>query len=662
MPSILYSTTCFIKADLYRLRIYVDNQSTLEESVPSATGSLDFTATDIPIACIKPSFTRLHLQSLEDKRTIRNIPETITLNHLLNIKQTTSSPRKIHKSFSQSLQATTSINASSERTTPSLEQSQDSTRVTLSSNNSEMKFKRGQFSFRRLFPSLSTQDSEAVLLFKTTIKIDYVDVSNSIRWNTKTLELELETEELANELYANLNLCLSTLTQRPRRLLAFVNPLSGKGHARVVYDKKVLPIFQQANIAVQTIYTDRANHAQDHIINEPLDEYDGLICAGGDGMFAELCHGLLLRTARDREINIDDPQVDIIRPNLRIGIIPAGSTDAVVFGTTGLNDPVTSALQIIAGESLPIDITTVHNESGFVRFMATMLAYGFFGDIIHQSDRWRCLGPLRYDLAGFCQFVRNTSYHSELTITLSPHDSARIGHPQAATSLSSVGGTSSVAPDYQRLINSSSLSLIDECSKNKSMDTISKIVTPNVTFCSRNCVLCAEEKADPGKVHSSLQIKREGRYTTVNCLNMPCRCAKSKYGMSPFVHLGDGTFDLILVKRSWRTGFLRFLWQVANDSRTIEDLPNVEKYRVSEVLIRPINTGRKRGGNWSCDGELINGNEIQVRVHRQALNLFASGIQFAEHQKAENLKKPANIWFPCFRTKKNIKYEESNSF
>jgi ceramide kinase len=54
--------------------------------------------------------------------------------------------------------------------------------------------------------------------------------------------------------------------------------------------------------------------------------------------------------------------VNIIRPNLRIGIIPAGSTDAVVFGTTGLNDPVTSTLQIIVGESLLIDITTVKNQ------------------------------------------------------------------------------------------------------------------------------------------------------------------------------------------------------------------------------------------------------------------------------------------------------------
>ena len=76
-------------------------------------------------------------------------------------------------------------------------------------------------------------------------------------------------------------------------------------------------------------------------------------------MFAELCHGLLLRTTQEAQMNINNPQVNILRPQLRIGVIPAGSTDAVVFGTTGLNDPVTSALQIIVGESLSIDITTV---------------------------------------------------------------------------------------------------------------------------------------------------------------------------------------------------------------------------------------------------------------------------------------------------------------
>lgn len=133
-----------------------------------------------------------------------------------------------------------------------------------------------------------------------------------------------------------------------------------------MFDKKVLPIFQEANVIVDTINTQHANHAQEYVINESIDDYDGLVCVGGDGMFAELCHGLLLRTVRNEQLDIDNPRVNITRPNMRIGIIPAGSTDAVVFGTTGLNDPTTSALQIIIGESLFIDIATVSRKNNFV--------------------------------------------------------------------------------------------------------------------------------------------------------------------------------------------------------------------------------------------------------------------------------------------------------
>lgn len=131
------------------------------------------------------------------------------------------------------------------------------------------------------------------------------------------------------------------------------------GRARFVHEKKILPIFHLAGIRVETIYTERANHARDYILNEDLDRYDGLISVGGDGMFAELCHGLLSRACAESNLNIEDPKVNLVQPKMRIGIIPAGSTDAIAFGTTGLNDPVTSALQIIVGESLSIDIATV---------------------------------------------------------------------------------------------------------------------------------------------------------------------------------------------------------------------------------------------------------------------------------------------------------------
>ncbi|CAF0725979.1 unnamed protein product [Adineta steineri] len=625
MPLTLYSTTCFIKNDLYRLHIYVnDDDDDKKNSTDTQLSS--FTSTDISKESIKPSLTQIKFQLINEKKNT-NTSKIIILNQLLNVQQTKIITKKTRRNFNISTEVLNTYGT----ITPIVEQSKQTSCTTLNTQISEIVVPQTpiisrQFSFGRFFSTQSNPDDKLNPTYKSIVKINYVDISNSIRWNIKRLEVEVETEDIANELYMNLNLCLSTLTQRPQNLLVFINPFGGKGRAPYVYEKQVLPIFKESNINVKGIYTERANHAHDYILNEDLSGYDGLICVGGDGMFAELCHGLLLRTSHEAHLDIHDRQVNLIRPDLKIGVIPAGSTDAVVFGTTGLNDPITSALQIIVGESLLIDIATVHNEKGFVRFMATMLAYGFFGDIIHQSDKWRCLGPLRYDLAGFCQFISNKSYHTELTITLaSSSDSTQICQPGTVTLMNNTNNettSSSIPPLTQTkdTINSTT---------NTSNKVLDKIVTPGLEFCRRNCEQCAlVDKPHTDKVQSPLQIKCEGRYTTINCLNMPGRCAKSKFGMSPYVHLGDGTFDLILVKRSWFTGFLRFLIQVASDGRTIEDLHNVERHRVSEVLIRPMHTDQIRLGNWACDGEVISGNEIKIRIHRQVLNLFASGIQF----------------------------------
>ena len=120
----------------------------------------------------------------------------------------------------------------------------------------------------------------------------------------------------------------------------------------------------------------------------------------------------------------------------------------------------------------------MHSERGFVRFMTTMLSYGFFGNIVKQSDSWRFFGPLRYNLSGFCQFILNSSYPAQLKIHQAPQQSSR--------------GDG------------------EEC--------------------------LVDERVEPET--SSEEIKVEGQYKTINCLNMPCRCEKSKYGMSPSVNLG----------------------------------------------------------------------------------------------------------------------------
>jgi hypothetical protein len=207
----------------------VDDDEKNSAKTQLTTESSDFTSTDIPKDRIEPSLTRINLELVNEKKNVK-IPNIIILNHLLNVQRTKSIPKKNKRNFTNSTEVFNTY-----ETTPIIDQSKQTSYTTLNSNTSELvspqtPTARRQFSFGRFFSTQSNAESDGNLTPQTTIKISYVDVSNWIRWNVKRLEVEVETEDIANELYANLKLCLSTLQQRPHHLLAFVNPFGGKGN------------------------------------------------------------------------------------------------------------------------------------------------------------------------------------------------------------------------------------------------------------------------------------------------------------------------------------------------------------------------------------------------------------------------------------------------
>ena len=56
---------------------------------------------------------------------------------------------------------------------------------------------------------------------------------------------------------------------------------------------QVQPLFKKFNIDSEVIITERANHARDYLQDCNLEGIDGVICIGGDGMFAEIFNGIL---------------------------------------------------------------------------------------------------------------------------------------------------------------------------------------------------------------------------------------------------------------------------------------------------------------------------------------------------------------------------------
>ncbi|XP_049550901.1 ceramide kinase [Orcinus orca] len=440
------------------------------------------------------------------------------------------------------------------------------------------------------------------------------------RWRWAQVTFWCPEEQLCHLWLQTLRELLEKLTSRPKHLLVFINPFGGKGQGKRIYERKVAPLFTLASITTEIIVTERANHAQESLYELNIDKYDGIVCVGGDGMFSEVLHGLVGRTQRDAGVDQDQPRASLVPSPLRIGIIPAGSTDCVCYSTVGTNDAETSALHIVVGDSLPMDVSSVHHNSTLLRYSVSLLGYGFYGDIIKDSEQKRWMGLVRYDFSGLKTFLSHHCYEGTVSFLPAQH---------------TVGSPRDRKP------------------------------------CRAGCFVCRQSKRQLEEerkrslygLESAEEVEEWkvvcGQFLAINATNMSCACPRSPQGLSPAAHLGDGSSDLILIRKCSRFNFLRFLVRHTNQGDQF-DFTFVEVYRVKkfQFVSKPAEDedggvrgrGKKRLGQlcsdrppcccavsssaWNCDGEVLSSPAIEVRVHCQLVRLFARGIE--ENSKQES--------------------------
>lgn len=55
---------------------------------------------------------------------------------------------------------------------------------------------------------------------------------------------------------------------------------------------------------------------------------------------------------------------------------------------------------ILTGDRVGVDVNALYKQQDFVKYSVTMTSYGYYGDLLADSEKLRWMGPKRYNWSG----------------------------------------------------------------------------------------------------------------------------------------------------------------------------------------------------------------------------------------------------------------------
>lgn len=179
------------------------------------------------------------------------------------------------------------------------------------------------------------------------------------------------------------------MKKNAKRLFFVYNPHSGRENIRSkLFD--IIQVFSEAEYEI-TIYPTRAAKDATHKIEHLSDQYDLIVCSGGDGTLDEVVEGMMHRQKK-----------------LPLGYIPSGTVNDFARSLKIPRDMVKAARLAVAGKDFLSDVGTF-NDSHFVY----IAAFGIFTDVAYSTpqDVKNVLGNMAYLLEGVRRLANIPSYH-----------------------------------------------------------------------------------------------------------------------------------------------------------------------------------------------------------------------------------------------------------
>lgn len=178
-----------------------------------------------------------------------------------------------------------------------------------------------------------------------------------------------------------------------KKALFIVNPYAGKGQIKN-HLLAIVDILVKAGYMVN-VYTTQCQGDAIRVTRERDQDYDLLVCSGGDGTLDEIVTGMMQSGFKTK-----------------IGYIPAGSTNDFA-NSLKLPTTMKKAAEIVAADHTFACDVGLFNEDVFVY----VAAFGIFTEVSYETpqEMKNMLGHTAYILEGIKQIQNIKSYHMKVT-------------------------------------------------------------------------------------------------------------------------------------------------------------------------------------------------------------------------------------------------------
>ncbi|XP_076092305.1 ceramide kinase-like isoform X1 [Mytilus galloprovincialis] len=426
------------------------------------------------------------------------------------------------------------------------------------------------------------------VLERTNLNVHYVIQKKNMNLKVKTLVLHGDEED-AQMLHSDIE---HILKDRPRRLLVIINPNSGKRKGMKIYQKVAAPLFQLCGLKAHVIVTKKQKEPTDILKNYNLSNIDGIVTVGGDGLYCECMNGLIARVQRDNNVNVNCHNTDIVSASIPMGIIPAGSGNVIVQYLHGTKCARTAVLHILLGGNVESNVCSAHEGGKLLSYSALILGFGLFGDMMHDCEKFRWMGPLRYNVVPVASMFKRREIDVEI--------------------------------EYYSANKEKATKRIKGLGK--------QISLPNGFMIPSSKSKIQRTKSTPGVLDSSDVQECEKEEGRVYAVDTHAIMMKEKSGrMIP--SFGQDSLMVYTTHKCTLSDHVSQLTKVKNEQPDCYDYKFVSKHKVSSYKVRLLNATVSENTKTlqkdfflNCDGEVIRITEpeFDVKLHKKAVRIFGN--------------------------------------